>query len=225
MQFRIGKQGKMTSTKAGGIVFIILAVVLALMAAGTVLLVGKKLEPSQPVVVISENVRRGDILGPHNTRMAKLPPAGLPKDIITSQDHLSKALAGHDMLADDIVRESALLRLDTPLSAGQVLAARVQGLENSKLRAVDVPIEAVGGMLGGMQAGDRVDVVAVQRDDDAEQGTITETIIEAAPVVGVSKPSDSGSGALVVALTPEQCRVFAAAREQGTIYVALLPLK
>ena len=93
------------------------------------------------------------------------------------------------------------------------------------MRAVELPIESVAGMMGGMKAGDRVDVIAVYETGDGNDKIIeSRTILTDRELVGVMTSEDGTGGALVVSVTVEEAQILASNMETGKIYIALKPL-
>lgn len=211
--------------RAAGIGFLALALVCGLTAAGLVILTGLRLQPSVGVYVASAPIAEGDPLTPQNTKLVKMPPAGLPSDAVKTTDILAKAVAAHAMSPGDIVRESNLVQLDARTGDFGLLPARLAALKDPGLRAVEVPSDASPGLLAGIKPGDKVDIVATEKVGSGSNITIVgRTIIQKASVIGVRPPGESANGVLVVALTQSQFETLAAAREKGKVYVSVLPL-
>lgn len=211
--------------RTAGIGFLGLALVCGLTAAGLVILTGMRLQPSVGVYVASAPIAEGDPLTPQNTRLVKMPPAGIPSDAVKSTDVLAKAVAAHAMSPGDVIRTSNLVQLDLRTGDFGLLPARLAVLKDPGLRAVEVPSDASPGLLAGIRPGDKVDIVATEKTGSGENVTIAgRTIIQGAPVIGVRPPGENASGVLVVALTQAQFETLAAAREKGKVYVSVLPL-
>ena len=184
---------------------------------------GKKIAPSVPALVAIQEIQAGDPLEPSMFKETKLAKAGLPDGIITPGSDLSSLMARHGMSEGDILRQAGVI--DNKDFSVSLLSARLTVQNDPNLRAVEVPIEAAAGMLAGMKAGDRVDVISVSETSDQSdtQQKISQTIIENAKVIGVSPSGESSSGVLIIAVSPEQAETFFLARVKGKVFVSLRP--
>lgn len=203
-----------------GITFILLAVICAVIAGVLVFFAGFKIAPSVPALVAAQEIQAGDPLEPEMFRETKLAKAGLPEGIISPGANLSTLMARHGMAEGDILRTFGVV--DNEDFTASLLSARLTVLDDPNLRAVEVPIEAAAGMLAGMKAGDRIDVVSVSASDSTNVQQ-SHTIIENAKVVGVSPAGESSGGVLVIAVTPEQAETFFLARVKGKVFATLRP--
>lgn len=204
-----------------GITFILLAVLCAVIAGVLVFFAGLKIAPSVPALIAVKEIQAGDPLKPEMFKTTKLAKAGLPGGIISPGTDLSSLMAKHGMAEGDILRGAGVI--DNKDFTVSLLSARLAVQNNPDLRAVEVPIEAAASMLEGMKAGDRIDIISVIATDNEAGEHTSQTIIENAKVVGVSSPSESSSGAFVIALSPEQAETFFLARVKGKIFAALRP--
>lgn len=206
--------------------FFLLSIVCATLAAGIIYVAGQQATPSVPVLVAKTEINAGDPLTKDMFKQVNIPPASLPDGTLTPNAPLDNAVALHGMAPGDILREPNIMRLDNKESL-PILSARLRSLGKNDLRAVQIPSESIRGMLGGMKAGDRVDIISVIEKTDPEDKTKkyleSKTIIEAAPVIGVQPPESQSGGVLVVALTKQQVELFALSKEQGKIYASLVP--
>ncbi len=222
------KPPKIKSNKATGIGFLILAIVCGMAAAGLVLFAGMQLKPSTPVFVATEPIAVGDPFTPQNTKLVKMPPAGLPRDAVSDSQYLATGVSTRTMYPGDLVRQCAIVDVNDRAGTFGLFPARLAGLNNSSLRGVEVPVDMSPGLLFGLRPGDKVDIVATYAvQDGQEQQVMSKTVVEGAVVVGVRVPGEDeagGSGALVVALSQAQNETLAAAREMGKVYVSTLPM-
>lgn len=209
--------------RLSGLLFLVLALICGLGAGLIVYMAGRQAVPTVPVLAAAVDMAPGDPITPDQVQVIKLPPAGLPDDVLLEGTDTSGLLAAHGYSAGDILRRVGVLDVEAPDPG--LLSSRVRALGDPTLRAMEVPIEAAAGMLGGMKSSDRVDVIAVE--DQAGSGgntvPVARTILKGVPVVGVNPGGDSGAGVLVVAVTSEQAEVLALARSRGTVYASLLP--
>ena len=211
-----------SKTKTSGVVFIIIAIACATIAAFLVVQAGLRAAPSVPVLQITENIAPGDFLQ-GKVKEVKIAKASIPNGAIKPGTDLSKFVAKHGMSEGDILRGDHILNDD--VDAG-FLSARLLAMGDDNLRAVELPIESVSGMLGGMKAGDRVDIIAVYGLEDEEGGRKeleSKTILTDRKLVGVMITEDGSDGAIVVALTSEEAETMALYTELGKIYITLKP--
>lgn len=208
------------SSRRSGVVFVILAILCGLAAAGLVVAAGMMAAPSVPVLQVTTDLVPGDFVEGRVTTV-KMPRAGLPSDAITSINEVKNAITKHGLSAGDILRRSHIIKSD---DSGGLLSARLVALNDPNLRAVEVPTESVAGMLGGMKAGDRVDIIAVYQTGANSNELSSQTIIFNAPVVGVKTGGEEDKAALVIAVNQQEAEKLALYRERGKIYVVLKPL-
>lgn len=219
---------KIKSGKATGIGFLILALICGLAAAGLVLFAGMQLKPSTPVFVVTEPIAIGDPFTPQNTKLVKMPPAGLPGDAISDAKYLATGVSTRTMYPGDLVRQCAIVDVNDKAGTFGLFPARLAGLKDRTLRAVEVPIDMSPGLLFGLRPGDKVDIVATYAAQEGQDKQVmARTVVEGAPVVGVRAPGEDeggGNGALIVALSQKQNEALAAAREMGKVYVSAVPM-
>lgn len=208
--------------RLSGLLFLVLALICGLGAGFIVYTAGRQAVPTVPVLAAAVDMAAGDPITLNRVRVVKLPPAGLPDDVLPEGTDISGLLAAHGYSAGDILRRAGVLDVEAPDPG--LLSSRVRALGNPSLRAMEVPVEAAAGMLGGMKSGDRVDVIAVEEQQQGgEKTVVARTILKGVPVIGVNPGGDSGAGVLVVAVTPEQAEALALARSRGKVYASLLP--
>lgn len=213
----ISSQGK----KRYNFLIILLAVVCGLLAAGLVYMAGQKATPSVPLLAAKTEIAAGDPLEKSMFKEVLMPPAGIPDGALKPEAPLENAVAKHALSPGDILRETHVIRYDS--TDIPLLSSRLKTLNKENLRAVEVPVDSVAGMLGGMKAGDRVDIISVTPiEEGSKKEIISQKIIGSAPVIGVRPPRD-GPGVLIVALTETQVNKFFLAGEMGKVYASLCP--
>jgi len=219
---RFSRNTSSQSKKRYNFLIILLAVVCGLLAAGLVYMAGQKATPSVPVLAAKTEIAAGDPLEKSMFKEVLMPPAGLPEGTLKPNTPLENAVAKHALSAGDILRKTHIIRYDS--TDIPLLSARLKALQKNELRAVEVPaVESVEGMLGGMKAGDRVDIISVTPiEEGSKKEIISQKIIGSAPVIGVRPPGD-GPGVLIVALTETQVNKFFLAGEMGKVYASLCP--
>lgn len=212
---------RLSKTKLSGIGFIIVSVACALVAAILVIQVGLMAAPTVPVLQVTEDITQGDFIE-GKVKEIKIAKSSLPKGAVKPGADLTGIVARHGLSEGDILRVNHLI--DEEMDGG-LLSARLRTIGDENMRAVELPIESVAGMMGGMKAGDRVDVIAVYEKSD-ESGNVTiesKTILTGREVVGVLMTEDGSGGALIVSVTAQEAETLAASRESGKIYITLRP--
>lgn len=207
----------LTKQNRTGVMFVLFALICGLAAGGIVFLIGVKVSPSVPALVAVQEIQAGDPLNSNMFKEIKLPKAGLPDGVIRPEANINTFIAKHGMAEGDVLREQGIV--DTKNSDTPILSARLSVLSDPALRAVEIPADAAAGMLAGMKAGDRVDIVSVFKTADS---FISKTIIEDVQVIGVNAPGES-QGVLIAAMTKEQAETFFLAEGQGKVYASLRP--
>jgi Flp pilus assembly protein CpaB len=211
---------KINKPKLSGLTFIILAVICAFIAAFIVVQAGYRAAPTLSVLELTQYVTAGDYVE-GKLKEVKIAKSSIPKGAIKPGADLSRSVVRHGLSEGDVLRVNHLI--DDEIDGG-LLSARLKALGDDTLRAVELPIESVAGMMGGMKAGDRVDVIAVYETGDGNDKIIeSRTILTDRELVGVMTSEDGTGGALVVSVTVEEAQILASNMETGKIYIALKP--
>lgn len=211
---------KLSKAKMSGAGFIAAALVCAALAALLVVEAGINAAPTVPVLEVTQDISAGDYVS-GKVKEVKIAKSSIPKGAIKPGADLSGAVAKHGLSEGDILRASHLI---DGKDDGGLLSARLMALGDKNLRAVELPIESASGMMRGMKAGDRVDVIAVREAETASGKSLeTKTILTNRELVGVMMSDDGEAVALVVSVTPQEAEILASSREQGKVYVSLRP--
>lgn len=220
---------KLQTHKKRGLLFILVALITALAAGGITFFSLNTVFRKVPVMVATAEIAPGDPLNSDLFEIRSLAVGGIPEDTLKPGFSFEGTISAKGMLPGDILRKSNTVDMqDRDLS---VLSTRLSTLKKNGLVAVEVPVESMRGMLGGMKAWDQVMIGVAWPDKDKETalGTknaqfVTEIIVESAMVVGLKKAEDGNNGSLVVGLDPAQFLKFMESKERGKLYVALHPL-
>lgn len=220
---------KLQTNKKRGLIFISLSLAIALIAAAISFTSLNNVFRKVPVWIAIVEVAPGDPLKKEMFEIQNIPVGGIPEDTLKPTFVFEGKISSKGMLKGDILRKSNTVDMqDRDLS---VLSTRLRTLQEKGLVAVEVPVESLKGMLGGMKAWDKVAIGVAWPDKDKEVALstqnaqfVTEIIVESAMVVGLKNAEDGGSGALIVGLDSAQFLKYMESREKGKIYVALHPL-
>ncbi|MGB9812378.1 MAG: Flp pilus assembly protein CpaB [Thermovenabulum sp.] len=209
--------------KTGGALFLLLSIVFGLAAAGLVILAGMKIAPTVPVLQAAQDISPGDPIEGKVT-IVKMPKAGLPNDYIDPNDPIVKrAVARHGLSQGDVIRQSHVLIAGQ--NDGGILSARLLALNDPSYKAIELPPDSAGGMLGGIKAGDKINVINVYEEENNGTKILkSETILRNATVIGVRAGGDNTAPSLVIAVKDSEAEAIALARERGKIYVTINPI-
>lgn len=231
---------KILSTRGGTVAVSVLAALLA----GAIFLVylhryrASVDDSSTPMTVLVaksliEKGTSGSIIGENDLFQSTTAPKSELKDgAITDPASLRGRVA-----VDDIYPGQQLTTADFAPIAGNAVATNLTGNE----RAISIPIDTAHGLIGHVQAGDHVDVVAgfnVQRIDrngaPIDQGGQARPVarILLQDVVVLSAPADSSSGSIgagnansqiTLQVSDEQAAELAFASDNGKLWIMLRP--
>lgn len=217
-----------SKSKQTGLKFIGGAVIIALASGVGAYYTISKITAKVAILVAKAPVAKGDPLTKELFNIAYLPKGGVPEDALTPATILTTRISNKDMAPDDILRSvnTTDLKRDNP----SLLSARLRAIEEQTvLVGGEIPIESIQGMLDGMKSGDRVYVVGVTKEaipgptsNASNTKVVGKTVVESAIAVGIRGATD-GKPALIIAMSKEDAIKVAIAREEGKIYVYLLP--
>ncbi len=230
--------------KSTGILFFVIAIICSLMAVVIAYTQINRITKRQPILVANRYVVAGDPLTKEMFDTVQIPVGGIPQDAIRPNVNLDRLVATKDMGIKDILRYENVADLnekDLPILSTRLRAVEkgsinsendeengeeydVEKLKN--LRAAEIPIDSIIGMLDGMKTGDQIAVTSVfiEETENNEKIRRTETIFDYVRIIGIKPPVDNSKGTLVIALSQKQFEALALAREKGKFYIALMPL-
>lgn len=139
------------------------------------------------IVVASQDLAFGTVLGPQNMRLANWPSQSVPAGAFTSVEQLT---ATKRVALGPVVAGEPLL--STKISGADGRATLSANLPVGKL-AYAVPITDVSGVGGFVRPGDTVDVILtrpIPGDGATGNDKMTDVVVEAAPVLGIDQNSD-----------------------------------
>jgi Flp pilus assembly protein CpaB len=150
------------------------------------------------------------------------PKGELNEGAITDPDLLRGRVA-----TDDIYPGAQLTTAQFTVGATDTVSARVIEYE----RGIAVPVDEAHGMIGKVQVGDKVDVIAgfVIDGDDGKQHPVTRVLIQ--NVLVLDAPAESKAGfatgankqSLVLRMTDEEATKAAFASEYGKVWIIVRP--
>lgn len=209
----------MEKNKKTGLLFIIAAIVLAIIVAGLSYYLISGVTKKSSVLVLNKELQKGDPINKSMFKTVQVPTAGIIEGTIGVNDDLTGYVTAIPLMPGEILKKNHIIRLTDNNRDIPLLSARLKALDNPNLVAGEIPIDSIKNMLSGMKSGDRITIVNVYKNDKKE--LISETVISCVDIIGI-KSGENGS-ALMVALTHEESRILAASRDKGKIYAYLLP--
>jgi pilus assembly protein CpaB len=210
-----------------GIALLLIAVVLAVAAGGSVYLYLKGMPATAtveaavpemvPVVVAARDVTFGTTLEPQHLRLVEFPkdavPSGAYADIDTVAGHTTKVfvVAGEPILASKL---SAI---------GGGLSVRIP----AHMRAMSVKIDEVTGVSGFVLPGDRVDVVVTVDNVGSSNLAVTKTVLQNIEVLAAGTKTEEKNNRNITVQTatllvdPEGAEKLALGVHQGKVHLSL----
>ena len=213
-----------------GVAFTLLSVILSYALISSIV-------EKVPMQIANQYIKAGTPINESMFSIVEVPVKGRPKDAILPGEDLTGYVAITDFGTNDILRYTKVVNLkekDLPIISTKLRGLDPEALTNEnyetpemrKLRAVELPIESIEGMLPGMKPGDKLAITSVytERAPGGIEQKHSEPLFDYVEVLDIRLPSDENSkGTLVIALTQKQFQAFALARDKGTFYVALMP--
>jgi len=204
--------------------YILAALLLALAAGGLVWYYVRLNTPGVRVVVASERLAIGTVLGPKQVALKDYPLMAVPEEAETSlQSVLGKTVVSGTVFPGEVIRRGHITADTGSLKAA--LNTLAPGRE-----AVDLPAETSTG-LRGIAVGDRVNVfteVVIGKDTTAVDCVAREAVVVRISLPASGKDSSlaapASRGAYVIAVTPEEARKVAEGTVRGKKFsISLLP--
>ncbi len=189
---------------------------------------GAAATPLRSVVIVTRNIARGEALQVSDMTVIRIPatpgatpPLGRP-DTALGRVALQPLYAGEWLL-------------EQKLSLGQVKGRGVIGLLNEGRRGMRIPADRVSGLLGVLQPGDHVDVIAVIPQGDG-QGMLSRTLLQNVTVLAIgrmvavpgageeegdSRMLDEDLSSITLDVSPEQAEAVALALQAGKLQLVV----
>lgn len=206
-------------SKKTGLIFIIIAIILAVIVAGLSYYLISGVTNKTPVLVLNKELQKGDPINKSMFKTEYVPTASIIEGTISVEADLSGYIAAIPLMPGEVLKKNQIIKLSENNKEIPLLSARLKAMDNPNLVAGEIPVDSIKGMISGMKSSDKISIVNVYKNDKKE--LISETVIPCADVIGI-KSGEDGS-AIMIALTHEQSRILAASRDKGKIYAYLLP--
>ena len=223
---------------------LVVAFVVGLVAAAFVYMHGQKTQQEKEqiladphdVVVAATNIPAGMALSEENITTRSVPAQFLPASPLLSKDvniYLGQPVS------QDIEAGSMILTSDFAVAeAARTLAGRVP----SKERAMTIPVDAISGVGGLLQPGDRVDILGTfpvgQRDELIPEasggesiGYVTMSLLQNVTLLAVGQRiadvtqggnrAGSGYSHVTLAMTPDEAELMVIAQTRGELTLLL----
>lgn len=177
------------------------------------------------VLVAKSDIAFGEIISRENLSAQSWPTASVPQGAFVSASALLGPAGAGPRRAKEVIPEGGLI-LATNISDFGETVSMVNALgENT--RAMSIQVDAVTGVGGFVQPGDRVDIVLTEgRSDKLRAATILQDI----RVLSIDQEADESSRArtlartLTVEVTPRDSQILALGQRAGTLSLTLRTL-
>ncbi len=209
------------NSRKGSVLFLVIAVGLALAAAVAAVGVVRSFSETAPVVVAVKDIPPYTMVKKDDLKVANVPRVSIPKDAVFKVQEVEGRYFRAPVLANEVVRKGRIadVRGDRGL-----MSARLTELGRKDLRAFALPYDSVSAVGGEIRDGDRVDIVAsVKIDAGGQQVGVGKIVARNVLVLKATKGGGEEKGALIVALTPSQIEDIAFALTSGQLRFALNP--
>jgi pilus assembly protein CpaB len=210
-----------------GIALLLVAVVLAVAAGGSVYLYLKDMPVATdvqaaapetvPVVVAATDVTFGTTLEARHLQVVDFPKASVPSGSYTSIDSVVNQTTKVFVVAGEPILASKLS------SIGGGLSVRIP----SHMRAMSVKIDEVTGVSGFVLPGDRVDIVVTVENVAGSNVAVTKTILQDIEVLAAGTKTETKNNRNITVQTatllidPEGAEKLALGVHQGKVHLSL----
>lgn len=226
------------SYRKTGMLFILVAIICSLLAVIVAYTAVNRLTKKESILVANSYIVAGDPLTKDMFNVIQVPRGGIVEDAIrpNSNINIEQFIAVKDMSEKDILRYTNVAdlgRTDLPILSSRLRRAdkEIFGIEEysdelfQNLRAAEIPIGSIQGMVDGMKVGDKISVTSlfIEENEKAEKIRRIETIFDHIYILGIKRNDENSSGNVVIAITQKQFEALTLAREKGTFYISLMP--
>jgi pilus assembly protein CpaB len=207
-----------------GILFIVLALVMASMAAAGVYFYLKempiaeaKAPETRPVVVANGDLTFGTTLKEEHLKVAEFPKSSVPVGAYASIDSVMHQTTKVFVVAGEPILASKLSAI------GGGLSVRVP----ADMRAMSIKVNEVTGVGGFVLPGDRVDVLVTVDNVGGVLNAVTKTILQDAEVLASGTKTETKNNqnvtvqTVTVLVDPDGAEKLALAVDQGSVHLAL----
>ena len=207
-----------------GILFIVVALVMASMAAAGVYFYLKempiaeaKAPETRPVVVANGDLTFGTMLKEEHLKVAEFPKSSVPAGSYASIDSVLHQTTKVFVVAGEPILASKLSAI------GGGLSVRVP----EDMRAMSVKVNEVTGVGGFVLPGDRVDVLVTVDNVGGVLNAVTKTILQDAEVLASGTKTETKNNqnvtvqTVTVLVDPDGAEKLALAVDQGSVHLAL----
>lgn len=144
------------------------------------------------------------------------------KDQLRNGAFADVSTLGGKVATEDIFPGQQLTAADFTAVTASTISTKLTG----DLRAISVPVDAAHGLVGQVEAGDHVDVLASWTPKDSANGAVVKEIMHNALVLrgaGASGGLGGGSSVIVLRAKSQEAAQFAWASDNGQIWIVLRP--
>lgn len=215
--------------KNTGLIWLIIAVLMGLAAAGVAVVVVRQATEQVPAVIAVRDIPAFKRIAPEDVQLEQVPLASLrfsdpQKTVPLFFQKLDASVIGKVVNAPILKGQVLYKEQVTSEVAGKTLVeARLNAKNDAMKRAFALPFNPESGVGGEIRDGDRVDIIAsVKIDTGAGSVGVGKIVAQNVEVIRMLVGQD-GKGTMIVALTPEEIENISFALTSGTIRYALRP--
>lgn len=213
-----------SKTKKTGLLTLIVAVLLGLVAVFLTMGLVKDSTKTVKVLVAKQNIEEGDPLSKETFEIKEIHPSGKPDTAVNINElDLSGTVSSKGILKGDILRDEHLVKIADANQELPLISTRIKAIGNDALVGAEIPIQSIEGILDGVKKGDRISIVSVYKDDETDD-ILSKTILTDIEILAIKSSKDDGKGVAAVALTQDEFEKLSLARDTGTVHIAIQPL-
>lgn len=207
-----------------GIALLLIALVLAVAAGGSVYVYLKAMPVKQvegpktvPVVVAAKDMTFGTTLEDQHLRLVEFPEESVPGGAFSGIDSVLAQTTKVFVVAGEPILASKLSAI------GGGLSVRVQ----PHMRAISLKIDEVTGVSGFVLPGDRVDVLVTVQNAAGSNIAVTKTVLQNVEVLAAGTKTETKNNrhitvqTVTLLVTPEGAEKLALGTQQGKIHLSL----
>lgn len=172
------------------------------------------------VVVASQNIKKDSVLTSGQLKTVEMPARYVAADSIHDQEKVNGKIAIVDIVAGEPILSQKLL-------SGSNKEKLSYSVPVSR-RAVAIPIDAVSGVAGNVQAGDRVDIIGtldIAAGNSEKPVSYSIYTLQDIPVLAVDSSNTKKAGntksTMVLSVAPEEVQKLVLMSERGNIRLVL----
>lgn len=210
--------------RSGGLVILVVSIVAGLLAALLSVSFLKGVAGTTTVLVAARDIPAFTPLRADMFAIQQIPSSAVPADAVKDGADLNGRYARTLLISGTVMRQS---HLAAATGSGSSIAAMLTEMGQTSMRAIAIPVDDATGVGGGIQPGDKVDILATVRLErtNGPSTTYSKIIARAVPVLHRTEADGTAKGTVVVMVSPQVAEEIGLAQMSGTIFLALNPYR